>query len=124
MKEKETLSRIRNTIMLLSKGKRYNIGDLYFSLKRRKILDFKKEDTIQILTYTKCQSLELMTKEYAFYELEDIKRALNDLKNLSEEFRVFIKDYDIEYVLSYNYGMGAIGICSQKNDAIEWIYKL
>ena len=124
MKKEETLSRIKNTIMLLNEGKSYNIGDLYFSPQKRKILNFKKKDTIQILAYTKCHSLELMTAEYALYELKAIKRALNDLENISEEFRAFIKDYDIEYVLSYNYGMGAIGICSEKNDVIKWLYKL
>lgn len=124
MRDEETLSRIKNAIILLNDGKSYNIGDLGFSVKRKKMFDFKKKDTIQILGYTKCLSLDFMTAEYALYELKEIKRALNDLENISEEFRIFIKNYDIEYVLSYNYGMGAIGICSQKNDVIEWLYEL
>lgn len=123
MRQEETLSRIKNAIILLKAGKSYNIGDLYFTIKRRMIIDLEEKGTIQILAYTKCSSLELMTAKYAVYELKDIKRALTDLENISEEFRVFIKNYNIEYVLSYNYGMGAIGICTQKNDVIEWLYK-
>ena len=38
----------------------------------------------------------------------------------SEEFKNFIEGKRIEYILAFNYGMGAQGICSEIEGQIIW----
>ena len=61
-----------------------------------------------------------ITKTRALKELKETKELFKKMINTSNDLREFIEGREIEYVLSYNYGMGSLEICSEKNGIIKW----
>tara|TARA_R110000796_G_scaffold81456_2_gene179409 strand:- start:6823 stop:7176 length:354 start_codon:yes stop_codon:yes gene_type:complete len=66
--------------------------------------------------------LKILTKEESILKLNELKFFFKSLLTELKDLAIYLKDKKIEYRLSYNYGMGAIGICKEKENEIFWEY--
>lgn len=108
----EFKNRIRNAIILIDDGHSFRVGDITFSCK----------DKIHFIVsgWTHNNLLENVTKHSALAELNDIKSLFSRMVEASDELADFIKDRQIDYSFGYDYGMGSIGICSEKSGQLKW----
>lgn len=104
--------RIDTAIKFLKEGKSFCVRDLRLSINGT--------HNIYVTGWSRYLNLENLTKYRALKELEEIKNVFNQMLNASENLRNFICDKEIKYSLGFNYGMGGIGICSERNGVIKW----
>ncbi|NDV68514.1 hypothetical protein [Dysgonomonas sp. 25] len=115
-------NRIKDAITILETGNPFQIENLIFRLEKKKFLNFTGKDVLVVLAYTKYLELENLNKPQIISELEYIEKTFVQLKNTFDNFNTFCQHKSIEYILSYNYGMGAIGIATKKGNKIHYIY--
>ena len=112
MDRDELQHRIKNAIILLSDGHPFRVGDLKFSCKDK--------DHFSVLGWTLTNDIDTLTKQSALKELNEIKTLFSKMLVASNELGEFLKGRQIEYLLGYGYGMGAIGICKEAGGNITW----
>ena len=112
MNTEELRHRIKNALILLADGHSLNVGDLTFGCKNK--------NHFSVSGWTNNNLLENVTKQSALSELKDIKSLFSKMVDASNELSEFIKDKQIEYYLGYDYGMGGLGICYEKNGQMIW----
>ncbi len=112
MTSEELQHRIKSAIILLSEGHPFKVGDLTFFCG-----DMRH---FSVSGWTNNNLLENVTQQSALAELKDIKSLFTKMVDDSKELSQFIKGRQIEYFLSYDYGMGSIGICSEKEGEVRW----
>ena len=112
MDTNELQPRIKTALILLADGHSLNVGDLTFSCKDKR--------HFSVSGWTNNNLLENVTQQSALTELKDIKSMFSKMVDTSNELSEFIKDKQIEYYLGYDYGMGSIGICSEKGGQLKW----
>ena len=64
--------------------------------------------------------LEQIAKNFALKELQEIKDDLLKMVYLSSELKEFIKDKKLKFNLDFDYGMGDIRFCSEKECILKW----
>ena len=64
--------------------------------------------------------IENLTQKNSLQELEEIKNLFQQMIDEVPEFKDFVYDKIISYNLAFDYGMGAINICTDKNGVIRW----
>ena len=116
MDTEELQHRIKTALILLADGHSLNVGDLTFGSKDKK--DFSVSGWINN------NLLENVTRQSALTELKDIKSCFSKMVDASNELSEFIKDKQIEYYLRYDYGMGGLGICYEKDGQVIWEVEL
>lgn len=104
--------RIKTAVEFLMDGQSFKVGDLRLGMNG-------KYD-MYVTGWSQYLNLENLTKHQALKELEEIKNLFKQMLDVSQELRNFVHDKRMKYNLAFNYGMGAIGICSEKNGAVEW----
>lgn len=107
-------SKIDIAIDFLLEGQSYKIDDL-----RLGMID---SHTMHVTGWTQYIDINNVTKHIALSELNEIKELFNQMVDSSEILKKFITDKSIEYNLAYDYGMGAIGICSERDNVIKWYH--
>ena len=112
MKTEDLQNRIKTALILLADGHSLNVGDLTFGCKD------KKHFTVS--GWTSNILLENVTQQSALTNLKDIKSLFSKMVDTSSELSEYIKDKVIEYYLGYDYGLGGIGICYEKNGHVIW----
>jgi hypothetical protein len=112
MTKEELDHRIKTAIILLSDGHAINVGDLSFGCKDK--------NHFSVTGWTNNNNLESVTRQSAINELQEIKSLFSKMVASSSELADFIKVRQVEYYLGYDYGMGAIGICSEKKGELNW----
>ena len=112
MTEEELQHRIKSALTLLNDGHPFKVGDLTFGCKDK--------THFSVSGWTNNNLLKNVTRQSALAELKDIKSLFSKMVNASKELSDFIKSRQIEYYLGYDYGMGSIGICSEKNGQLKW----
>lgn len=100
----------------LKDGQSFKLGDLR--------LGMNGNCDMYITGWTQFESIENLTKSEALHELDIIKNMFQQILDQSQELKDFIEGKRIKYNLAFNYGMGAIGICSESCGVIEWETKL
>ncbi len=112
MDTEELRQRIKTALTLVADGHSLNVGDLTFS--------FKDKKHFLVNGWTNNNLLENVTRQSALNELTEIKSVFAKMVDTSNELSEFIKGRKIEYHLGYDYGIGGIGICFEKDGQIIW----
>ena len=112
MNEKELADRIKNAIILLSDGHSFKVGDLKFGCD--------KKNNFFVSGWVESYELKSITKNIALNELSETKQLFSKMLAVSPDLKKFIEDRNVEYSLCYNYGMGSLELCREKNGNIEW----
>lgn len=111
-----------------------NVDKINAAVENLKVGDYFRVDNLTLATLNpKCISvlgfptyiyIENITKTIALEELENIKRQFKEMIDLSDNLLEFLRNKEVIYTLGYNYGMGSIGICEEKDGIIKWLYEL
>ncbi|MGF7232519.1 hypothetical protein [Arachidicoccus sp.] len=104
--------RLKIAIQFLKEEQSFAIGNLR--------IGFENKNTFFVTGWTQYLNLENLTKKQALLELEHIKELFQEIVDSSKELKDFIKEKNIKFNLAFNYGMGSIGVCSEKNGVIKW----
>ena len=112
MTENELKHRIKNAIVLLTDGHPFKVGDLTFGAK--------DDSYFSVTGWTRCNELQNLTKHRALTELDEVKDLFKEIISVSPELTDFLKNREVEYCLSYDYGMGGLDICSEIDGQIKW----
>ncbi|MTK52647.1 hypothetical protein [Paludibacter sp.] len=112
MNEIELLNRIKNAIVLLTDGHSYKVGDLTFSCRDK--------SHFSVTGWSLMHDLKNVTRDSAISELNKIKELFKNMTCFSMELADFVNGRQIEYHLGFDYGMGAIEICSESDDQLKW----
>jgi len=112
MTEEELQHRIKSALTLLSDGRPFKVGDLNFGCKDK--------THFSVSGWTNNNLIENVTQHSALIELNDIKSLFSKMVDASKELADFLKGRQVEYYLGYEYGMGSIGICSEKSGQLKW----
>lgn len=107
-------SRIKIALEFLKNNQGFQVGELLLSCK---------DNVIYVSGFTSYNDLKNINKSIAIRELEDTKVKFNGYIEIVPEFNDFLKNKEIKYSLAYDYGMGSIGICSEKNGVFTWEYQ-
>ena len=70
--------------------------------------------------WTLANDLKNKTRASAIKELNEIKDLFRHMISTSKDLSDFIDNRKIEYHLGYDYGMGAIGICTEVDGKLKW----
>ncbi len=116
MNEKELADRIKSAMVLLSDGHSFNVGDLTFGCD--------KKNNFFVLGWVESYELKNISKTRALNKLDETKELFTKMHTVSPDLKKFIIDRNVEYSVSYNYGMGSLKLCREKNGCIEWITEL
>ena len=108
--------RIKTAVEFLKDGQSFNVGELRFGIGN--------SNCIYVTGWTQYLHLENLTKQLALKELNNIKTLFNRMVSTSTELRDFAQGKSIEYNLAFNYGQGAIGICTEKDGVLKWEHDL
>ncbi|WP_276371945.1 hypothetical protein [Chryseolinea sp. H1M3-3] len=112
MEKQELELRIKNAIILLSNGHPFEVGDL--------TLGTRDKNHFSVTGWSVNNDLKNITKESAIKEMNEIKDLFKRMTLVSKDLSSFIENKKIEYHLRFDYGMGAIGICTEKDGRLEW----
>jgi hypothetical protein len=112
MTEEELQHRIKSALALLSEGSSLKVGDLTFGSNDK--------THFSVSGWTRSTRLQSLTKQSALAELKDIKLLFSKMIDASQELADFIHGRQVEYSLGYDYGMGALRICSEYEGQIKW----
>lgn len=104
--------RIKTAVEFLKDGQSFKVGDLR--------LGVEKPGNVYVTGWTTYNNLENLTKQIALKELQEIKHLFQKMVDISPELKEFIEDKSIEFNLAFDYGQGAIGVCSEKEGKIIW----
>jgi len=104
--------RIRNAIQFLKDGLPFNVGELYLGIDDNGYLN--------VTCASKYVDLKNVTKGTALTELNEIKSLFEKMVLCSKELQEFIVGKKIKFNLDFDYGMGDIRICSEKNGILKW----
>jgi hypothetical protein len=116
MNEKELIDRIKNAIILLSDGHSFKVGDLTFGCDN--------QNNFFVSGWVESFELKNISKKSALNELYETKQLFSRMVTLSTDLKKFIENRNIEYSLCYNYGMGSLELCRERNGNIKWITEL
>jgi len=105
-------NRIKIAVEFLKNGQSFMVGDLR--------LGIEKPGSVYVTGWSTYDNLENLTKQIALKELQEIKCVFQKMVDISPELKDFIGNNSIEYNLAFNYGQGAIGVCSEKDGKIIW----
>ena len=108
--------RIQIAVEFLKDKQSFRVGGLKFGM------DGKYD--MYVVGWSQYLNLENITKNQALSELALVKKEFMRILDLSSELKDFIQDKNINYNLAFDYGMGSIGICSEKNGVLEWEIEL
>ena len=112
MNEEDIKHRLKNAVVLLAEGNRFNVGDL--------TLETPDKSHLTVVGWTTNWHLENISKQLALTELEETKELFKKMINVSQELSDFIKDRQIEYCLSLDFGTSSMGICRETNGQLVW----
>jgi len=104
--------RIKTAVEFLRDGQSFKVGNLR--------LGMNSTHEMYVTGWSHYLNIANLTKHKALKELDEIKNLFGQMLQSSEELKRFILDKQITYNLAFDYGMGAIGICSEKNGKVEW----
>lgn len=116
MNEKELTDRIKNAIILLSDGHSFKVGDLTFGCDNL--------NNFLVSGWVESFELKNISKTRALNELTETKQLFLKMLAASNDLKKFIENRNIEYSLCYNYGMGILELCRERNGIIEWTTEL
>src|SRR5690554_791733 len=116
MNEKELTERIKNAIVLLSDGHPFKVGDLTFGCD--------KQNKFFVSGWVESFELKNISKTRALNELNETKELFTKMLTVSPDLRKFIEDRNVEYSVSYNYGMGSLELCRERKGSVEWTTEL
>jgi hypothetical protein len=105
------ISRIKAALEFLKDSQGFNVGGLFVS---------RTDNLIHVAGCTNYSFIENLNKRIAITELKNTKAEFKDYVEALPEFQEFMKNKEIKYYLSLDYGKGSIPICSEKNEEITW----
>ena len=108
--------RIKTAIEFLKDGQSFKVGDLRLGMDNK--------TNMYITGWSQYSNIESLTKKQALKELEEIKTIFKRMIDASQELNNFIRGKSLKYNLAFNYGMGAVDICSEKDGTIRWEMEL
>jgi len=109
------ISRIKDALKFLKDNQGLKVGNLFLSCK---------DNIVYVAGFTNYSDLKNINKRIAVKELEETKVEFKESILLVPEFNDFLKNKLVKYILSYDYGMGAIEICNEINAVLTWEYQL
>ena len=112
----DIVSRIKIAVEFLQKGLPFKVGALSLSIC--------KDGMLNVLMESQHVDIKNVTKQGAIHEIGEIKFIFNKMVVASNELQEFIKGLEIIFSLSYNYGMGSFGLCSELSNNLIWEYEI
>jgi len=105
-------NRIETAVDFLKDCQSFKVDDLRLGMTDR--------HNMYVTGWSMYSDINNITKQIALIELNEIKLLFRRMVESSDELKGFVQNKGIEYNLALNYGMGAIGICSEQNSVITW----
>ena len=105
--------RIRTAIEFLKDGLPFSVGKLGFTLN--------KSGDLEVSGWSRYLEFKNLSHAKCLEELNGVKEEFNEMLNVSDELREFIKGRQIEYILNYDdSGKASITICSETEEIVKW----
>jgi len=111
----DILKRIKNGLLLLKEGVPYRVGELHLALG---------VDCFSVSADSYSTDLRYITKSSALNELSEIKQVFNNMVAISSDLKDLINNKKLKLTLYFNYGMGAITVCSEIEGVVNWEIEL
>ena len=106
--------RIKVAASLVKDGKAISIDNLLLS-------EDKDDPNMLVVTgWTKAISIERITKKSSLAELNQIKQYYKEMLAVCPDLLEISGKKQIKFILGFDYGMGAILICSETKGNIFW----
>jgi hypothetical protein len=112
----EILSRIKTAIEFLKDGLPFKVGDLY--------LNINEDNILNVTGASQYIHLENITQQNALKELDEIKSIFEKMIFVSPELKKMVNGKKVKFNLDFDYGMGDIRICSEKDGIVTWQIEL
>jgi hypothetical protein len=106
------MNRIKAAVEFLLEGRPFTVENL--------TLGINEENDFYVTGWSQYANLENLTKSIASDELNGIKEQFADMLKNSPDLTDFILGKSVKYNLAFNYGMGSLGICSEKDGVLTW----
>ncbi|HET8656948.1 MAG TPA: hypothetical protein VFL93_15595 [Longimicrobiaceae bacterium] len=104
--------RIRASVEFVGDGPSLRVGDLR--------LGMNEADELCVTGVSRARALRSLTKERALRELRKIREVFDAMVAVSPELRQFVQEYSVRCKLALETEEGAIGICTEKDGAVQW----
>lgn len=110
----EVPSRIKAAIEIIEQGQPFRIGSL--------LLSRPDKSSLAVTGWTQYMHFESLYEDYALRELAAIKQEFKNLVLSSGEWKQYVEDKTIEYILAVDdHGKAGISICKEKGGKITWL---
>jgi len=110
------LQRLTIAASLVNEGRSMRVGDIR--------LGAEPPDVLTVTGWTRSSSLENLTRTEALAELAEIKLLFDEMVAICPNLLELAGKRWVEFCLGYDYGMGAVGVCSERNGIITWEVEL
>jgi hypothetical protein len=112
---KLNLERIKIAVEFLRDGQSFTVGSLRFGVVDKFIF---------VTGWSNHYRLEMINKQTAIKELDNVKNEFTEMKENSTELGAFLGDKEVKFNLAFNYGMGSVPICYEYNGSVFWEIEL
>lgn len=104
--------RLDIALEFLKDGSSFLVGDIRLRMRGK---------IIEVIGWSKFNSLNNLTKSIAKEELFEILELFQRMKKSSSNFKFFVDNKEVEYILHFDdYGKGSIKICSLMHEKFNW----
>lgn len=86
------------------------------------LLGCEGEDELTVTGWTQSTSLARVSKKSALNELRDVKGIYGEIIKACPSLLALAGKKKVWFCLGFDYGMGAIRICTEMNGEIYWEY--
>jgi len=108
----EYLSRIKTAAEFVRDGMALPVGDV--------LLHCEDDETLCVTGWSRAPTIEAMTRQSALNELSEIIEIFNRMREAYPPLIEVTGKHHVKICLGFDYGMGAIRVCSIKDGNVSW----
>ena len=106
------MQRLTIAASMVKDGRSMPVGDV--------LLEAEGNDTLTVTGWSRSNALEKITKQSALGELQEIKEIFQEMINVCPDLLELAGKQRVQVCLGFDYGMGAVRICSEADGQIIW----
>jgi tRNA(Arg) A34 adenosine deaminase TadA len=107
-----TVERLKVAASLAKEGRSLAVGDV--------LVGSEDTETLTVTGWTNATSLETITTHSALTELHEIKSIYRNMLEACPDLLELAGKKTVKLRLGFDYGMGAVWICSELNNIVAW----